>query len=48
VYDATTKKTILAYQAIPQHVPAKNPPAPSFLFYAYEVSRWWDELMIVE
>ena len=48
VYDAMTKKTILAYQAIPQHVPAKNPPIPSFLYIAYQISRWWDELMIVE
>ena len=48
IYDGEKKKTILAYQAIPQHVPAKNPPIPSFLYIAYQISRWWDELMIIE
>jgi len=47
-YDEETKKTVMAYKAIPQYVPAKNPPIPSFLYIAYQISRWWDELMIIE
>jgi hypothetical protein len=44
-YDAVNRGTIYVYRPIVQPIPSQAPVNPSFWRVAYDICKWWNEMM---
>jgi hypothetical protein len=48
LYDPARRKSVTVYRPIAQPTSGRRPANPSFLYVAYLIGEWWNELMFPE